>query len=163
MSPCLLVSIAYHLSVCFQHVSPISKELHEIFRIQTFSAFTSKVLEDCLQIISTNIHKWGGVRFLSARRATIFIAYSFYLPNAFVIVYYASKLWSLLSVLLRKALCYQLCNVTQYIYEYCTLEQIWGTCTLIESFLFMPLSTYTPLHLRCRYCTFYSTTFIWQL
>ena len=31
---------------------------------------------------------------------------------------------------------------------------------LLEFVLFMPLSTSTPLHLRGKYCTFYSTTFI---
>ena len=35
----------------------------------------------------------------------------------------------------------------------------WGTCTLLDYFHLLLLFTSTPLHLRDKYCTFYSTTY----
>ena len=45
-------------------------------------------------------------------------------------------------------------KVTKYIYS---------TCTLLEYFPLMPLYTSTPLQFTGKYCTFYSSIFIWQL
>lgn len=48
---------------------------------------------------------------------------------------------------------------TQHVLKYCTQVQIWGTCTLFESFLFMPLSAF-----RQEYCFFvFFIGIMWQL
>ena len=52
-------------------------------------------------------------------------------------------------------------NQTAFYTDSCWI--ISGTCTLIEYFNFRLLYTSTPLHFWGKYCTFYSTTYLWQL
>lgn len=87
----------------FNITSPISKELYEIFNMQTINALTSKALVEHLQlVISTNIHKWVGwaLFFMHEEQQLVFL-YSFYRPTALVVIWYASERWSVLSVLIR--------------------------------------------------------------
>jgi len=47
-----------------------------------------------------------------------------------------------------------------HLLEYCTQVHFLSICTLLEYYFFWKLATLTSLHLKDKYRTFYTTTFL---
>ena len=48
-----------------------------------------------------------------------------------------------------------------HLLKHCIQVQIWGTSTLLEYFYFLLLYTSAQLHFGGKFCSFYSSAFIW--